>query len=328
MRCGVLLPHFGSRSYPARMLDSLEPIEGFGFDSIWVRDHFLYPPELPGDDGTFVDPIVVLAAAAASTRRVVLGTAVLAPHRHPVHLATLLSSLASLAGGERLIVGLGTGSRTSEMVAAGLPATRRGRLLEEQVDVIRALWTSRTVDHRGPHYRLDQVRLSADESLAHAQLWYGGITTRAVERTVARFDGLLLSRLPIEVTEQRVALLRRRSAAQGRAAPPVGLVVQASPGHTRQEALRAVDVPRIIDQSARYLNAEVTSPAGLLVAGTPADLVAGLSELARAGVDHVVLDMRARFADWEDCLQLVGEAVLPELRRAGVLAPGTGRESC
>lgn len=321
MRCGVLLPHFGHRSYPARLLDSLERIEGYGFDSVWVRDHFIYPPELPGDDGTWIDPMVVLAAAAARTRRVVLGTAVLAPYRHPVQLATLLSSLASLAGGDRLIVGLGTGSRTPEMLAAGLPATHRGRLLEEQVDIVRALWSSRSVDHRGGYYQLAGVRLSAEPSLARAQLWYGGITTRAVERAAARFDGLLLSRLPIEVTEQRVALLRRRSAAHGRAAPPVGLVVQASPGRTHQDGMRAVDPAQIIGQSARYLDAEVSSTAGLLVAGAPADLVAGLSELARAGVDHVVLDLRARFADWEDCLALLGEAVLPELRRAGVLAP-------
>lgn len=323
MRCGVLLPHFGDRSYPARLLDSLESLERYGFDSVWVRDHFLYPPELPGDDGTWVDPVVVLAAAAARTHRVVLGTAVLAPHRHPVHLATLLSSLASLAGGERLIVGLGTGSRTPEMLAAGLPATGRGRLLEEQVDLIRSLWSSEPVDHRGGHYRLDRVRLPADESLARTQLWYGGITTRAVERAVARFDGLLLSRLPIDVTEQRIALLRRLCAAHDRATLPVGLVVQASPGRTRQEALRAIDVPQILRQSTRYLKTEVTSPAGLLLAGAPNDLVEGLSELARTGVDHVVLDLRARFADWEDCLQLLGEAVLPELRRAGLLRPGS-----
>ena len=129
MTYGVLLPHFGPHATRERLLEGTRRVEALGFDAVWVRDHVVFHPHAyEPQDLTHVDPFVVLSALAAVTTSVVLGTATLIPHRHPIHTALLLGSLDYLAPG-RVIAGWGIGAND-----AGVRGPGHGRLGPEEAD--------------------------------------------------------------------------------------------------------------------------------------------------------------------------------------------------
>src|SRR5437588_12524065 len=113
-------------------------MEELGFDSIWVWDHILL-----GVDPPFpvLDSLTLLAAVAARTTRIKLGTGVLVlPLRNPVVLAKELASLDLLAGG-RLLLGMASGWYRREFDAVGVPFRERGRIMERNLEILRQLWT-------------------------------------------------------------------------------------------------------------------------------------------------------------------------------------------
>jgi alkanesulfonate monooxygenase SsuD/methylene tetrahydromethanopterin reductase-like flavin-dependent oxidoreductase (luciferase family) len=70
MTYGLLIPHFRAEASPARIVDAAVLAEQGGFDAVWVRDHLLWTPHgMEGDDRTFVEPIVSLAAIASRPPR-------------------------------------------------------------------------------------------------------------------------------------------------------------------------------------------------------------------------------------------------------------------
>src|SRR5881296_2213482 len=138
---GVLLPTreavMSGRPETGSMLAMAERAEATGFDSVWIGDSITARPRH--------EPLTLLAAVAARTRRVRLGTAVLLPAlRNPVVLAHVVGTLDRIAGG-RVILGVGIAADTpairKEFDAVGVPFERRvGRFLET-LEICRALWS-------------------------------------------------------------------------------------------------------------------------------------------------------------------------------------------
>jgi len=269
------------------------------------------------EDATFIEGITVLSAAGARSERLLLGTATMIPFRHPIHSALLLASLARCVGSERLLIAWGMGNDPREFAAGGSPGTRRGARLEEHVNVIRQLLTGRPISHHGQHYSFDDVRIHAPEG--HIAFWYGGGSRRAMERTVGHFDGLLASRIPRAVLRKRVAYLHELSLAAGREPPPVGVVTLVSPAATVEEGLAAFDTERIRNDTMRRFADEAWEPSpgldGVMVAGPPDHLADELLRFDELGVSHVVVDLRARFGEWETLIDGFARDVLPRLRR-------------
>jgi probable F420-dependent oxidoreductase len=298
-----------------------------GFDSVWVRDHIVYHPHgMESDDRTHVDPFVALSLVAGATERIVLGTAALIPHRHPIQTALALSSLEFVAGPGRVIAGVGLGRFDHEFDAVGLGDADRTELVREQVAVVRALWGGREVDHDGQHYSFRGVDIHpSPSSQGGIPIWFCGIAPGAVRRAVEFCDGWMPGRITVRTLRARIALLRRLSDTVGRPSLSTAAIPIVSLARTREEALSYVNW-RAILRSAPGAGWE--SPAseswsspddleGVLLAGPPDVVAAAVSEIHSAGVDHVVFDLRFRFADWPDCLQRVGEDVLPILRGRG-----------
>lgn len=119
--------------------------EELGYDSIWVGEHpVLIDPHAPPSplppESELLDPIPVLAYAAAVTSRVKLGTGVvLLPMRNPVTLAKELATIDVLSQG-RLEFGIGVGYVPGEYDTLGVPFHTRGRRANEWIDVLRTLW--------------------------------------------------------------------------------------------------------------------------------------------------------------------------------------------
>ena len=136
---GVLLPTreavMSGRFETAPLLRMAEQIEALGYDSVWVGDSLLARPRF--------EPLTLLAAVAARTTRVAVGTAVLLPAlRHPLILAQVVATVDRIAEGRlRLGVGIAPDSPAvrREFEAAGVPFAQRVGRLVESIDICRRL---------------------------------------------------------------------------------------------------------------------------------------------------------------------------------------------
>ena len=119
-----------------RMLEHLERADELGVGAVWLSEHHGFA------DGYLPQPLTFAAAAAARTRRMRIGTAILqAPLRQAIDIAEQAAVVDIISGG-RLELGLGAGYRGPEFAAFGADGSRRYELLEQRVRDIRRLWSS------------------------------------------------------------------------------------------------------------------------------------------------------------------------------------------
>ncbi|MCC6436118.1 MAG: LLM class flavin-dependent oxidoreductase [Acidimicrobiales bacterium] len=170
----------------ARLLALSRQAEAAGYDSIWVGDSLLSRPRH--------EPLTLLAAVAAATERVELGTAVLLPAlRNPVVLAQIVATLDQLAEG-RLVLGVGVAADTpsirAEFAAAGVPFEQRVGRFVHGLALCRALWTGEPVSWEGPYWQLDGWALHPTPYRPGGPpLWVGGSVEATLRRTGHRYDG-------------------------------------------------------------------------------------------------------------------------------------------
>lgn len=154
-RIGVAIGSIGMT--PRAWLDSARRLDVAGYPSIWSWDHFVGRGDRTVPD---VEQWTILAATAAVTERIRLGTFITnVMNRHPALLARMAGTVQELSGG-RLTVGIGIGGGKKEHEAYGMdfPEPReRARRLEEAVGVLRALWTGGPVSLDGAFYRLEDA---------------------------------------------------------------------------------------------------------------------------------------------------------------------------
>jgi probable F420-dependent oxidoreductase len=323
-RYGLLLPHFGAFTSRDKLLRAARAAERYGFDSLWARDHLVWHPHrLEGQDRTYVEPFVTLSLVASVTERIMLGTASLIPHRHPIHTALCLSSLEYVAGPGRVIAGFGIGTYNHEFEAAGMSQIDRRELIEEQVEIMRRLWSGQEISHQGKHYSFQDVDVHpSPASEGSIPIWYCGNSPASVRRAVEYCQGWMPGRMPIRTYEKRVERMRRLADEAGKPLPTAGAVPITSPGRTREAALAKVNWQEMLrtgvkdwipPESGRWETVEDME--GALLAGPPEILVEDTRKYQQAGLNHIVYDFRFRFDDWDECIAMIGEEVLPELRR-------------
>ena len=188
-RIGYLLPTrervMAGAPETAPLIDLAERAEHLGYDSVWVGDSLLARPRH--------EPLALLAAVAARTRAIEVGTAVLLPAlRNPVLLAHQAATLDRIAEG-RLILGVGVATDVAsvrdEFEAAGVPFERRGARMLEGLRLCRALWSGEPVDWDG-RWRVKGGTLGPTPHRPGGPLlWGGGSARAALERTARHFDG-------------------------------------------------------------------------------------------------------------------------------------------
>lgn len=149
---------------PSSWMDFARRVEDNGVDVLLMRDHFM-----TGPFGPQLAPLSALAAAAASTTRLHVGTMVLSnDYRHPALVAHEAATLHAISGG-RFELGLGAGWYRPEYEAAGIPfepAGRRIDRLEETLDILTCLFRGESVRHNGVTYDLDGLDLSVVPNLS------------------------------------------------------------------------------------------------------------------------------------------------------------------
>ena len=160
-KVGIFFPSFvwpnTNSMEPLDKVDAcLDRCEQHGFD-VWVVDHLLVAPGLYG--ATWLDPLVFLTYAAARTRTVGLGTAILvAPLRQPVLLAKEIASLQELSG-NRFHLGVGTGWDAKEFASVGAHVSERGKRTDELLDSLEALMGKEKGSYSGRYYSFEDVSI-------------------------------------------------------------------------------------------------------------------------------------------------------------------------
>lgn len=157
--------------------------EEMGLHSLWVIDRVVYDN---------LEPLTFLAAAAAVTQKIRLGTSVLlAGLRHPVLLAKTVSTLDLLSGG-RVTLGIGFGSRENDFAAVEVPFDGRGSRAEEAVKLMRRLWTEEKVTHRGRFFQVENLTIGPKPTQSpHPPIWMGGGAEVALKRAARLANGYI-----------------------------------------------------------------------------------------------------------------------------------------
>ena len=205
-----------------------------GFESLWVADHVVLPdPPVAGrpmaPDMRLLDPIVSLSFLAAHTTRIRLATGVIIlPQRQALVLAKQLASLDVLSNG-RLIFGLGVGWCEPEMRSVGAPFAERGRVADDYLAAMRAVWTQPKPSYRGPYVSFDGVQAMPRPVQTPIPIVVGGRTPPAYRRAVTQGHGWYGFGMSVDETQKVLAALRDTAKKHSRPAELGRLEISVTP---------------------------------------------------------------------------------------------------
>lgn len=164
-------------------------VEDLGYDSVWVWDHMLLgvEPNFP-----IIDSLTVLTGIAACTKRIKLGTGILVlTLRNPVALAKQLSSMDQLSQG-RLIMGMASGWYKREFDAVGVPFEKRGKIMDENLEIMNRLWTEEKVTGQYTNHNLSAaVMYPKPFQQPRMPILIGGYVDKVLQRAATVGDGWL-----------------------------------------------------------------------------------------------------------------------------------------
>ncbi|MFZ9894621.1 MAG: LLM class flavin-dependent oxidoreductase, partial [Burkholderiaceae bacterium] len=164
-------------------------MEELGYDSLWVWDHILL-----GVDPNFpiVDSLTLLTAIAARTTRIKLSTGILVlPLRNPVLLAKQLSTMDQLSNG-RLLMAMAVGWYKREFDAAGIPFEQRGRIMDDNLEILKRFWMEDKVDGEWTNHKVSAgVMYPKPVQKPRPPLLIGGYVDKVLKRAAEKGDGWL-----------------------------------------------------------------------------------------------------------------------------------------
>ncbi len=270
MHLGLQLPSFSWPEGPAALATTLRRIaatadEG-GFASVWVMDHFFQIPLVGPAENDMLEGYTTLAFLAAATRRVRLGTLVTGvTYRNPGVLVKTVSTLDVLSGG-RAMLGIGAAWFEREHQGLGVPfppLRERFERLEDALRIAKQMWSGKVAPFEGTHHRMAET-LCVPQPLQrpHPPILIGGMGEKRTLRLVARY------------------------------ADACNLFAFAG----------AAEVGRKLDVLRRHCDSEkrdfeaierTTLGTAHLAPGkqSPADVIRELRELAKAGVQHAIVNL-------------------------------------
>ena len=309
MKFGVFLPISGRATGPETLMEAARSAEEQGFDAVWSADRvvtpwkistaypysenheFIVPPDRP-----FLDSLTCLAFLAGCTEKITLGVSVLVlPYRHPLYWTRVAVSIERLSRG-RLIMGVGVGWMEEEFEALGVSFSDRGRMVDEQLEILARLWTEEHVSFEGKFYRFhDLAFYPKPVQKPRIPIWIGGEGLAAQRRTAKYGDAWF----PyfVEVTAREVhagyETVLRLATEAGRDASQIKLA-----------CCRQIEVTReAVPQDERHLR------------GTPEQLVEALVAYREIGVEHLALQfMVPRWPERVEQIERFAQEVMPHLR--------------
>jgi probable F420-dependent oxidoreductase len=244
VRLGVTFSHPDLGDDPAFLKDFAQSVEDAGFDHLLAAEHVVggHPDRLRGEkvhtyDVVYHEPFVLFGFLGAVTRHLELVTSILIlPQRQTVLVAKQAAELDLLTGG-RLRLGVGVGRNWMEYEALNEDFGNRGSRLEEQVDVLRRLWTEELVTYDGTWHHLDRMGLNPMPVQRPIPIWMGSYVGQVVEKVIRRIgrlaDGWFPQMPPGDELAAVLGRLRGYAVEAGR--DPASIGVEASAPITRDD---------------------------------------------------------------------------------------------
>src|SRR5207253_235727 len=257
MKFGLRYASLGRYSNGPAAVELAQAAEAAGFDSIWTVEHVVVPhgyqsryPYSPSgrmgsgiEDYPIPDPLMWLAYVASATRTIKPGTAILIlPQRNPVITAKAVATLDHMAGGERVLLGIGVGWLAEEFRTLGVPFEDRGARTDEYVAAMRALWSQECASYRGRFVSFDQVYCRPLPAARRIPIIVGGDTAVAARRAGRLGDGYFPARgVPAELFDE----MRRAAEAAGRDPDAIEITMAAPADPSEIEKLARSGVARV-----------------------------------------------------------------------------------
>ena len=307
MKFGVFLPISGRASGPDTLMEAARSAEAQGFDAVWSADRvvtpwqistvypysenheFIVPPDRP-----FLDSLTCLAFLAGCTEKITLGISVLVlPYRHPLYWSRVAASIERLSKG-RLIMGIGVGWMEEEFAALGVPFKERGKVTDEQLEIISKLWSEEHVSFNGKFYRFQDVAFYP-KPIQRIPIWVGGEGIAAQRRAARYGDAWFPYYVTIRPKELRAGYdnVRRIAAEFGR-----------DPDEVKFTCCYQIEVTHDpLPQDEIHLR------------GTPEQLVEALQVYREIGVEHLALQfMVPRWPDRVEQIERFAREVMPHFQ--------------
>jgi probable F420-dependent oxidoreductase len=283
MEIGVVYPQIELQGDPAAVRRFGGAVEDLGFDHLLAYEHVLgavhadrSPPLLgPYDEhDPFHDPFVLFAYLAGITDRIQFATGILVlPQRQTALVARQAADVDLLSGG-RLRLGVGVGWNHVEYETLGQDFHTRGARQEEQIELLRRLFTEPVVDFSGRFDRIDRAALMPKpEGLI--PIWLGGSGEKAFDRAARIADGFIFFGGGVEITMELWTSLRERVAHAGRSVDEFGGDYVALSGSDMGELTREVEAWR--NAGGTHISV-VTMGLGLDSVDAHIDYISALSE--------------------------------------------------
>lgn len=182
-KIGLCLVNPAPQIQPDYVTSVAKKAEEVGVDSFWVIDRIAYDN---------LEPLTLLAVAAAVTQKTRIGTSVLlAGLRHPTLLAKTVATLDFLSRG-RITLGIGFGSRENDFTAVGIPFEGRGSRAEEAIKLMKRLWSEEGVTHKGRFFQVENLTIGPRPvQIPHPPIWMGGGAEVVLKRAARLADGYI-----------------------------------------------------------------------------------------------------------------------------------------
>ena len=271
MRFGAVFPQTEIGADPVAVRDFAQAAEALGYDHLLVFDHVTGVNAERADwDGLYThrhmfhEVLTLLAYLAGVTSRIELATGILIlPQRQTVLVAKQAAEVDVLSGG-RLRLGIGIGWSAFEYEALGENFHDRGRRSEEQIAVMRALWTEDIVNFEGEWHKITDSGINPLPVQRPIPIWFGG-NADAVVRRIARIgDGWIPFFAPDEKGRAAVAKLHDYAREAGRDPADIGiermLLLHDTPSEKAVQVATAYAEMGVTTLSLNTMNAGLDSP--------------------------------------------------------------------
>jgi probable F420-dependent oxidoreductase len=231
MQIGVVFPQTEIGNDPAVIRDYAQTAEGLGFSHLLAYDHVLGAnPQRPGGWSgpythltPFHEVFVLFGYLAAVTSRLGLAAGVIIlPQRQAALVAKQAASLDVLSGG-RLRLGVGLGWNEVEYTALNENFHNRGKRIEEQVELMRLLWSEPLVSFKGKWHTIPDAGLNPLPVQRPIPVWFGGNAEAALRRLARLGDGWIALQRRAAEARPGLAMLERFLEEAGRSRSQVGL---------------------------------------------------------------------------------------------------------
>ena len=283
MRIGVILPQTEIGPTVGAVRTYGIGVEDLGYQHILAYDHVVGadPAIHQGWDGPydidtqFHEPFVVFGFLAGCTGLEMVTGITILPQRPTVLVAKQAAEVDLLArGGFRL--GVGIGWNAVEYEALGHDFSTRGRRLEEQVTLLRQLWTERSVTFAGEFDRVTGAGIAPLPVQQPIPIWFGGSSTRAYERMGRLADGWFPMVQPGPKLDEARSTITREALATGRDPDAIGMEGRVDWKGDADEVVRRVEKWREVGASHVTIN---TMRAGLVDVGAHLEALAAVAAL-------------------------------------------------